>query len=78
MTPIDKAISAIGSQKKLADALGVSPQFINQIKRRGGELTTDKVTPEQWVKVTAERCAKIEELTNGKVKKSELRPDLWD
>jgi hypothetical protein len=52
MTPIDKAISAIGSQKKLADALGVSPQFINQIKRRGGELTTDKVTPEQWVKVT--------------------------
>ena len=52
MTPIDKAISAIGSQKKLADALGVSPQFINQIKRRGGELTTDKVIPEQWVKVT--------------------------
>ena len=46
MTPIDKAIKAIGSQKKLADALGVSPQFINQIKRRGGVLTTDKVTPE--------------------------------
>ena len=52
MSPIDKAIKAIGSQKKLADALGVSPQFINQIKRRGGELTTDKVTPEKWVKVT--------------------------
>lgn len=52
MTPIDKAIKAIGSQKKLADALGVSPQFINQIKRRGGKLTTDKVTPEKWVKVT--------------------------
>ena len=52
MTPIEKAIEAFGSQKKLAEALGVSPQFINQIKRRGGELTTDKVTPEQWVKVT--------------------------
>ena len=52
MTPIDKAIRAIGSQKKLADAVGVSPQFINQINRRGGELTTDKVTPEKWVKVT--------------------------
>ncbi|MBN6069491.1 helix-turn-helix domain-containing protein [Aggregatibacter actinomycetemcomitans] len=52
MTPIEKAIEAFGSQKKLANALGVSPQFINQIKRRGGELTTDKVTPEQWVKVT--------------------------
>ena len=52
MTPIDKAIEAFGTQKKLAEALGVSPQFINQIKRRGGKLTIDKVTPEQWVKVT--------------------------
>ena len=52
MTPIDKAIEAFGTQKKLAEALGVSPQFINQIKRRGGELTIYKVTLEQWVKVT--------------------------
>ncbi|WP_329504878.1 hypothetical protein [Haemophilus parainfluenzae] len=49
MTPVDKAIEAFDTQKKLAEALGVSPQFINQIKRRGGELTIDKVTPEQWV-----------------------------
>ena len=52
LTPIDKAIRAVGSQKGLAEALGQSPQFINMIKRRGGKLTTRSVSPETWVKAT--------------------------
>lgn len=38
-TPLDKAVAAVGgSQKDLAEKIGVSPQAINLIKKRGGRL----------------------------------------
>lgn len=39
VTPLDKAVAAIGgSQKELAERIGVSPQAITLIKKRGGAL----------------------------------------
>lgn len=66
MTPLDKAIQAFGgSQVDLARALGQSPQFIAMIKRRGGNLTTKTVSPDEWAKATG-------------LSKSELFPDYQD
>lgn len=66
MTPLDKAIQALGgSQVALARALGQSPQFIAMIKRRGGNLTTKTVSPDEWAKATG-------------LSKSELFPDYQD
>ncbi|MBA2042144.1 transcriptional regulator, partial [Escherichia coli] len=36
-TPLEKAINAVGgSQKVLAEKVGVTPQAINMLKKRGG------------------------------------------
>ncbi|MBV7389015.1 helix-turn-helix domain-containing protein [Pasteurellaceae bacterium TAE3-ERU1] len=64
MTPIEKAIHALGSQKKLAEAVGQSPQFINAIKKRGGKLTTRTVSPDLWEKATG-------------ISRKELFPDFY-
>ncbi len=38
-TPLDLAIKAVGgSQKVLAEKVGVTPQAINMLKKRGGAL----------------------------------------
>lgn len=38
-TPLDLAIKAVGgSQKVLAEKVGVTPQAINMLKKRGGKL----------------------------------------
>lgn len=52
MTPIEKAIAAVGSQAKLAKALGESPQFIFRMKKSGGTISTQKVSPDKWAIVT--------------------------
>lgn len=52
MTPIEKAIRAVGSQADLAKAIGQSPQFIFQMKKRGGQISTRTVPPDVWVQAT--------------------------
>lgn len=43
-TPLDLAIKAVGgSQKALAEKVGVSPQAINMLKKRGGTLPVSKM-----------------------------------
>lgn len=43
-TPLDLAISAVGgSQKTLAEKVGVTPQAINMLKKRGGSLPLSKI-----------------------------------
>ena len=43
-TPLEKAIDAVGgSQKVLAEKVGVSPQAINMLKKRGGTLPVTKM-----------------------------------
>lgn len=62
---IQKTISIIGGQSKLASTLGITQPtvwaWINRSKNG----------------VPAEYCAAIEAATNGAVTKSDLRPDLW-
>ncbi|KTJ39830.1 transcriptional regulator [Klebsiella aerogenes] len=44
VTPLDMAISAVGgSQKTLAEKVGVTPQAINMLKKRGGSLPVTKM-----------------------------------
>lgn len=43
-TPLDMAINAVGgSQKILAEKVGVTPQAINMLKKRGGSLPVTKM-----------------------------------
>lgn len=43
-TPLDMAIHAVGgSQKVLAEKVGVTPQAINMLKKRGGSLPVTKM-----------------------------------
>lgn len=65
MHPIKRAAEiAGGTQRHLADALGVSPSFISQW------LSGIR-------KVPASMCQDIEDLTGGEVKCEELRPDVF-
>ncbi|EAB6818978.1 helix-turn-helix domain-containing protein [Salmonella enterica subsp. enterica] len=44
VTPLDMAINAVGgSQKILAEKVGVTPQAINMLKKRGGSLPVTKM-----------------------------------
>ncbi|HBQ0420033.1 helix-turn-helix domain-containing protein [Klebsiella aerogenes] len=44
VTPLDMAINAVGgSQKILAEKVGVTPQAINMLKKRGGSLPVNKM-----------------------------------
>lgn len=52
MTPIEKAIEAVGSPKALADKVRQSPQFIYKIQKGKGHLTTRLVSPQEWVEAT--------------------------
>lgn len=61
--PIDAAAEILGSQAALASALNVTKAAVNQWKLPG------RRTP-------AEHCPKIEQLTGGRVRCEELRPDV--
>lgn len=56
-----KAIEAVGSQRALADAVGVSTQAVTKWRRQ----------------VPAERVIAIELATGGAVTRYQLRPDLY-
>lgn len=66
--PIDKAARIVGSQEKLAKALGVTKAAVWQWKGQG----------EKGRKVPADHCPAIERLTQGEVRCEELRPDVPD
>ncbi|MGY6089245.1 hypothetical protein [Avibacterium paragallinarum] len=52
MTPIEKAILAVGSQAKLAKALGKNSQFIYRMKKSGGRICTQDISADKWKEVT--------------------------
>lgn len=63
ISPIDRAVAQLGSQQKLADALGIRSPSISEWRTRN--------------RVPAERCVAVEEATGGAVTRYELRPDVF-
>ena len=61
---IKRAADAVGSQKELARLLEVSPSFVSQ-----WAIGVRRVPPTL--------CRKIEQITDGAVTCSELRPDIF-
>lgn len=61
--PIDEAIAILGSQTKLAAAVGVSQPAITKARAVG--------------RVSAALAVKIEAATKGRVPCWRMRPDLW-
>lgn len=59
-----RAIEILGSQARLAAVVARKQQSVNEVVRRG------KRVPAEW-------CLPIEEATDGKVTRHELRPDLY-
>jgi DNA-binding transcriptional regulator YdaS (Cro superfamily) len=62
MKILDKAISLFDSQADMAKAINVGPMSICHWKKRG---------------VPAKHCLSIERATNGQVKATDLRPDIF-
>lgn len=58
------AIAQLGSQVAVARLVGVSPQAVSEIVRRGRRV------PAEW-------CRAIEHTTGGAVSAHDLRPDLY-
>lgn len=61
---IQEAVKIAGTQKALADAIGISQQGVSYL------LTDAK-------DISPEIAAAIDRFTQGKISKSELRPDIW-
>lgn len=62
--PIERAAAAVGGQAKLAALLNVKAPTVNQWVKRVRPIPLD-------------RCALIERVTNGAVRRWDLRPDDW-
>lgn len=60
---LDKACDLLGSQDRLAAALGIKSPSISEWRTRG--------------RIPAKRCLAIEQLTLGKVTCHDLRPDVF-
>jgi DNA-binding transcriptional regulator YdaS (Cro superfamily) len=58
------AVSQLGSQVAVARLVGVSPQAVSEIVRRGRRV------PAEW-------CLPIQQATGGAVSAHDLRPDLY-
>ncbi len=63
MEAIERAIGVVGSAVKLAVEIGISPQYLSQL-RTGARP------------VPADRCPDIERATFGHVRCEDLRPDV--
>lgn len=65
MEALNKAIDIVGTQSRLASALGVVPQVVHNWLVRGN--------------VPADHCPSIERVTLGAVRCEDLRPDVdWE
>ncbi|MFS1525345.1 transcriptional regulator [Microbulbifer sp. 2304DJ12-6] len=64
MNAITKAISLLGTQKKIADMLKIPPACVSQWYRGAR-------------KVPPRHCRRIEQATNGVVTRYDLRPDIF-
>jgi DNA-binding transcriptional regulator YdaS (Cro superfamily) len=63
MSPLETALELIGGTVAAARKLGVKPAAISQMRKRG--------------QAPSNRCVRIEELTNGRVTRYQLRPDVF-
>jgi DNA-binding transcriptional regulator YdaS (Cro superfamily) len=61
---IQRAVALLGSQQKLADAIGLSQQGVSYLMK-------------QAPRVTAEMAVAIERATEGEIRRQELRPDIF-
>lgn len=61
---LERAIRALGSQQKLAEAIGLSQQGVSYLLNNAP-------------RVTAEVAVAIERATGGQVRRAELRPDIF-
>jgi DNA-binding transcriptional regulator YdaS (Cro superfamily) len=61
---MDKLILFFGGRAEAANAVGVSPSYISMIK--SGKR-----------KCSPAFAMRVDDITNGKVSKQELRPDIW-
>ena len=61
---IQAAVDRAGSQKKLADAIGLSQQGVSWLLRNAA-------------RVSAETAIAIDRFTKGEVPKEKLRPDIF-
>jgi DNA-binding transcriptional regulator YdaS (Cro superfamily) len=64
MAALARAVRLLGSQVKTGRAIGVSPQAVSEVMRRGRRV------PAEW-------CLKLEKATGGAVTAHALRPDLY-
>jgi len=64
MVALTRAVRLLGSQVKTGRAIGVSPQAVSEVMRRGRRV------PAEW-------CLKLEKATAGAVTAHALRPDLY-
>ena len=62
---IAKIVDKVGSSKRLAELLGISRPYVSNF------LGADRPIPLKYIK-------KLVELSDGEVKKKDLRPDLYD
>lgn len=62
--PIPSLLEEFGSEAKLAAAIGVSQPAIHKAKG--------------LARVSAQMAMRIEELTAGRFKRWQMRPDMWD
>lgn len=58
------AIEKFGTEAKLAEAAGISQPVINEAKKTG--------------RVGPRLAIGLEKATRGEIKRSDLRPDLWE
>lgn len=61
---LERAIRALGSQQKLAEAIGLSQQGVSYLLNNAP-------------RVTAEVAIAIERATKGQIRREQLRPDLF-
>jgi DNA-binding transcriptional regulator YdaS (Cro superfamily) len=64
MAALAGAVALLGSQVKTARAIGVTPQAVSEVLRRGRRV------PAEW-------CLKLQTATGGAVTAQALRPDLY-
>ena len=64
MAALARAVRLLGSQVKTGRAIGVSPQAVSEVMRRGRRV------PAEW-------CLKLQKATAGAVTAHALRPDLY-